>query len=213
MASICLGKIGSLIFGADGMVDIGPLPASFGFQGPFSSPIDYFLSWSANAKFKNSKFLLKQSNDDTTLKALKHEVECFPARLASALEDRPPTGGTSYPLVHKDFLIHNILFDEEYNVVGVIDWENTHSAPFEVFAALTNMYSHFDSKALHMVPNEKDGKAYIHDVMHEEVKMKLANKISSSFGSILGDIGYCMNLFEEGRATCFTHVLKRYVES
>lgn len=213
MSSICLGKIGSLILGANGMVEIGPLPASFGFRGPFSSPIDYFLSWSASAKFKNSKFLVAQSNDDATLQALKHEVEIFPARLASAMEEKPPTSCTSYPLVHKDFLIHNILFDEEYNVVGVIDWENTHSSPFEVFAALTNMYSHFDSKTLHMVPDERDGKAYIHDVMHEEVKMKLANKVSSSFGSILGDIGYCMNLFEEGRATWFTHILKRYTES
>jgi uncharacterized protein YqgV (UPF0045/DUF77 family) len=64
-----------------------------------------------------------------------------------------------------------------------------------------------------MVPNEKDGKAYINDIMHEEVKMKLANKVSSLFGSILGDISYCMNLFKEGRVTWFTHVLKRYIES
>jgi hypothetical protein len=68
MATICLEKIGSLILG--GEVEIGPLPASFGFQGPFSSPIDYFLSWTAHAKFKNSKFLYKEPTDDQTLQIL-----------------------------------------------------------------------------------------------------------------------------------------------
>jgi hypothetical protein len=34
----------------------------------------------------------------------------------------------------------HMLFDDAYNVVGVIDWENAHSAPFEVFTAPTNMH-------------------------------------------------------------------------
>jgi hypothetical protein len=64
MSTICLDKICSLVLGLGGTVEIGPLPASFGFQGPFSSPIDYYLSWTAHAKFKNSKFLCKGPNDD-----------------------------------------------------------------------------------------------------------------------------------------------------
>jgi hypothetical protein len=213
MAGICLGKIGSLILKPNGTIDIGPLPASFGFRGPFSSPIDYFLSWAANAKFKNSAFLLRGPNENPALEALKHEVECFPTRLASTLKERPPASCISYPIVHKDFLIHNILLDEEYNVVGVIDWENAHSAPFDVFTALTTMYFHFDSKALSMIPDEKHGRKYLHDIIRKEKEMQLANKISSSFGSTLGDIGHCMNLFEEGKATSFSHVLGRYIKS
>jgi len=212
MATICLDKIGSLVLGPEGDVEVGPLPAPFGFQGPFSSPIDYFLSWAAHAKFKNSKFLCKGPSDDQTFQTLQHEVECFPIDLVAALKARPPPTSSSegYPLIHWDFLLHNILFDEQFNIVGLPDWENTYSAPFEVFVAHTNMYSHFDSKQLRMVPDEKEGVEYMADVMHEEEKMQPADRISSFTGSILGDISYCMSLFEEGRAACFSQVLNRY---
>lgn len=214
MSTVCLRKIGSLVLGPEGTIEIGPLPASFGFQGPFSSPIDYYLSWTAHAQFKNSKFRCKGPNDDQALKRLKHDVESFPASLARALKKRPPSTSSSesYPLIHWDFLLHNVLFDEEYNVVGLPDWENTYSAPFEVFVAHTNMYSHFDSNALRMVPDEEGGVEYMNDVRREEEKMQTPNKISYYVGNSLCDISHCMSLFEEGKATRFSQVLNRYID-
>ncbi|CZT09981.1 uncharacterized protein RAG0_14585 [Rhynchosporium agropyri] len=77
-----------------------------------------------------------------------------------------------YPIVHRDFLPHNILFDDAYNIVGMIDWEFAHSAPLEVFAALTNMYSHFDAKTLDVVTDtDEEGRQYIEDIMNEEKDM------------------------------------------
>jgi hypothetical protein len=214
MSTICLEKIGSLILGPEGTIEIGPLPSSFGFQGPFAQPIDYYLSWTAHAKFKNSKFLCEEPNDDQALKTLKHEVKCFPASLARALKERPPPISSSegYPLIHWDFLLHNVLFDEQYNVVGLPDWENTYSAPFEVFVAHSNMYSHFDSKALRMVPDEEGGVEYMNDVICEEEKMQTPRRISSYVGNNLCDISHCMSLFEEGKATRFSQVLDRYID-
>jgi hypothetical protein len=194
---------------SDGTVGIGPLPASFGFRGPFSSPVQYFLSWAESTRFRKPEFLQENPHDLPTLKVLKREARTFPGDLALAMEEIPPSSCKGYPIVHRDFLPHNILFDDEYNIVGVIDWENAHSAPLQVFAALTNMYSSFDQKILHVVPSE-DGKAYIKDIMHEEEKMQLTNKISLCFGSILGDLSHCMYLFEEGRVTHFSRVIKRY---
>jgi hypothetical protein len=47
-------------------------------------------------------------------------------------------------------------------LICVIDWEYAHSAPFEVFTALTNMYSRFDLKTLHVVTDTDDeGRRYI----------------------------------------------------
>ncbi|TLD34481.1 Protein kinase-like domain protein [Venturia nashicola] len=214
MSTIRLEKIGSLILGPGDTIEIGPLPASFGFQGPFSSPIDYYLSWAAHAEFGDTNWL-KEPTDDQTLKTLKQEVECFLAGLVSALKKRPPPTSSSegYPLIHRDFLPHNILFDEQYNIVGLPDWEKTYSAPFEVFVAETNMYSHLDSEAMQMVPNDEGGVEYMNDIMREEEKMQTPNRISSYAGNSLCAISHCMGLFDEGICTYFSRALNRYMEN
>ncbi|KAI9789351.1 MAG: hypothetical protein M1816_006240 [Peltula sp. TS41687] len=212
MATVSLSKLGSLVLKADGTVEIGPLPASFGFQGPFTSPAGFFISWAAHAKSASSAFLHDQFEDDLTLRDLKQAVISFPSRLKETMEQRPPSAcETGYPIVHRDFLMHNILFDDAYNVVGVIDWEGAHSAPFEVFAALTNLYSCFDLKTVQAIPDgEEDGRSYIEDVMDQEMMMSGEPKLSAAFASILGDIGHWMISFEEGKIAPFTDVLDRY---
>jgi hypothetical protein len=72
----------------------------------------------------------------------------------------PPNAITN--LLTKGLFTTYMLFDDAYNVVDVIDWEFAHSAPLEVFAALTNMYSRFDSKTIHAVPDSNaEGRQYI----------------------------------------------------
>jgi aminoglycoside phosphotransferase (APT) family kinase protein len=210
MAAAPVQKLGSLLLASDGTIDIGPLPASFGFKGPFPSMSDYFLSWSVHSTFGNSEFLRPRPEDNDNLRRLKQAVTSFPSRLKSVVEKGSPNALTScrdgYPIVHRDFRPHNILFDDEFNIVGVIDWEFAHSAPFEVFAALTNMYSRFDAKTLHVVPDTEEGRQYIEDVKDKERDTGL----SMAFGSILGDIGVCMTHFEEGSAVLFGELLDRY---
>src|SRR5690349_6454731 len=115
MATAKINKLGSLVLGPNGTVDIGPLPASFGFEGPFSSAVDYFLSWAAHAEFGNMDFLRDRPEDSDGLRNLKRAVISFPSRLKSAMEKRasrnPISCETGYPIVHRDFLLHNILFD------------------------------------------------------------------------------------------------------
>lgn len=118
-------------------------------------------------------------------------------------------GATSYPIVHKD-LMQNILFDDAYNVVGVIDWEYAHSAPFEIFAAATNMYARFDSKTLHAVSEGDDARRYVEDIKDLEKDIQGPRKLSETFGSVLGDLGCCMTCFEEGSAAPFEKVLDRF---
>lgn len=212
MASASINKLGSLVLGPNGTIEIGPLPASFDFEGPFTSAADYFLSWAAHAKFGNLGFLQSRLEDNDKLRSLKREVISFPSRLKSAVEKRssrkPIAYENRYAIVHRDFMLHNILFDNMYNIVGVIDWEFAHSAPLEVFAALTNIYAYFDSKTLHAVTDRDDeGSQYIKDVMNEEKDIRQGYKLSKTFGNILGHIGLCMTHFEEGRAVLFGELL------
>jgi hypothetical protein len=93
----------------------------------------------------------------------------------------------------------------------MIDWEYIYSALFKVFAALTNIYSCFDSKTLYMVTNtDKEGKQYIEDVVDKEKDIGQGRVLSKTFGSIIGDIGLYITYFEQGRAVLFDELLDCY---
>ncbi|KAK2859897.1 hypothetical protein FQN49_004596 [Arthroderma sp. PD_2] len=209
MATAAVDKLGSLILLPNGQIDIGPLPAAFGFSGPFTSEIDYFISWAEHVKFGNLKFLKSRQEDTDFIRDLRREAVEFPSRLKVEIEQFLPREQSSkravYPIVHPDFLQHNILYDDEYNVVGVIDWEFAHSSPPEIFAARTNMYSHFDPESLRVITESE----YLETMTDVETEMGQGYGLSQAFGSTLGEIGICMNGFEEGRATKFSQVLAR----
>lgn len=104
--------------------------------------------------------------------------------------------------------MHNILLSDEYEIVGVIDWEYAHSVPIEVFAARTNMYAGFDPNRAALDWGD-EGAQYLADVAEKERDMSSSHRLSQAFGSLLGDIGLCMQFFEEGTAVPFDSVLDR----
>lgn len=163
---------------------------------------DYFLAWAThNASFKN----IHQLKDPKLIRA----TESFPQRLKLTTETlMPARSSRTYPIVHPDFLMHNLLLDDSFEVVGVIDWEFAHTAPIEVFAARMNMYASFNPQHANLDLNE-EGKQYVADVACMEMGMSASPRLSETFGSILGDIGLCMQFYEEGRALLFDTVLDR----
>ncbi|KAF1948850.1 hypothetical protein CC80DRAFT_540719 [Byssothecium circinans] len=187
LADASLSKLGSLVLKPNGDTDISPLPASFGFEGPFHSMADYFFSWADhNTSFKNSHQLREPS--------LRQAADSFPRRLRSTVEKVIPAGHSSnYPIVHPDFQMHNLLLNDEYEIVGVIDWEHAHSAPIEAFAARTNMYAWFDAKHAALGWNE-EGTQYLADIADKEQSMDLSQKLSKTFGSLLGDLEFWIGL-------------------
>ena len=62
---------------------------------------------------------------------------CFAAWLQLLLAKQMGKSATSdYPLAHPDFTAQNILFDDEYNIVGILDWSYAHTVPTELFCAI-----------------------------------------------------------------------------
>jgi isoamyl acetate esterase len=45
-----------------------------------------------------------------------------------------------FPLCHADFGNCNILYDDDYNITGVIDWTWTQSGPWEIFASFPHEF-------------------------------------------------------------------------
>jgi isoamyl acetate esterase len=96
-------------------------------SGPFHTTIDYFFT---TRTIDYNQTLCRMSNDSD---------ECFAAwlRLQTALAIvQMEFNQGPFPLHHPDLRFANILFDENYNITGIIDWSYTMAVPFEAFANL-----------------------------------------------------------------------------
>src|SRR5947207_2104125 len=96
--------------------------------GPFNTAMDYFFTTRTLEYQETLKHFPKDSD------------EWFAAwlKLQSILAiARPQFNNGPFPLKHPDMCFKNILFDEEYNITGIIDWSGTMTVPVECFASLS----------------------------------------------------------------------------
>jgi hypothetical protein len=93
--------------------------------GPLSSALEYYR-WRAEQPLNRSNDSVIDLQD-----ALFHS---YLYRLAVPfLMDGPQSAGP-FPLAHNDLGVHNMLFDEAWNLVGVIDWTGACIVPWSSFA-------------------------------------------------------------------------------
>lgn len=76
----------------------------------------------------------KEGNDDWVALAWLYR-EAIPHFIQPEYEAGP------FPLRHPDFSNPNILYDESYNVTGIIDWTATQASPWEQFAQLPHEFN------------------------------------------------------------------------
>ena len=127
LSSVTLPKIGSVIRNPNGTYDVGPFPR---LGGPFSTATEDLQAWAEHAQFCGGTDGLKERCGDSGEEILQG-VLAFPRRISEAagriaLRDNGP-----FPLVHPDFLHSNIIVDDSWKPLGVIDWEYAQSAPWE----------------------------------------------------------------------------------
>lgn len=135
LSSIRLPKIGSVIRRPDNSFDVGPLPH---LGGPFSTANEFFEAWARHAKFPSSeesiREIMRHSPSSIREKVL-YSIQNFPKRLqelasGGRISTRNNTG--PFPLYHPDLYHSNIIVDESYKVLGVIDWEGACTVPWEI---------------------------------------------------------------------------------
>ena len=128
MSSITFPKIGSPIRNPDGTYDVGPLPR---LGGPFSTATEYLRAWAKHTPFYGGTDGLKEMcgiyGDEilSGVLAFPQGVSALAGRIA--VRDHGP-----FPLIHPDFFHSNIIVDDNWKVLGVIDWEYAQSAPWEI---------------------------------------------------------------------------------
>jgi isoamyl acetate esterase len=94
-------------------------------QGPFTTAGDYYR-WRADQPLHRSNESLVDLQD-----ALFHSY-LYQLSLSFLGKGVLPDG--PFPLAHNDLGVHNTLFDEDWNLVGVIDWSGACVVPWESFA-------------------------------------------------------------------------------
>lgn len=129
MPRIQLPRIGTITgINDDSLYQQGPIP---GLGGPFETATDLFKAWSTRAEFGLPPSQLKEAAgspaDELSASAssFKTLVNDLAGRLS--IRDEGP-----FPLCHGDFGHNNIIFDDKYRLLGVIDWEGAFARPWEI---------------------------------------------------------------------------------
>ena len=108
-------KIGSIFKNPEnGTFEIGPLPDGLG--GPYQTATEYYRAWAA-------KNIAKQEDGSDFVSRIE-EV----SSLISKHDNGP------FRLIHGDFSQHNIMVDDDFNMLAVIDWEKSFVGPSEMAA-------------------------------------------------------------------------------
>jgi aminoglycoside phosphotransferase (APT) family kinase protein len=101
-------------------VQVGPIvDISGAHHGPFATSVEYF-NWKAKqaSAAHRTKSVTVNANA-----ALKSEFVCWLFEQAAPLLSERNNG--PFPLMHPDVWGQQMLMDKEYNVLGVVDWDET----------------------------------------------------------------------------------------
>ena len=217
MSSIMFPKIGAIVRLEDGTYDVGPL---YGLGGPFNTATEYLKAWAKAARFPDlsqAKEACGEYYDDVMA-----QIEDFPYKLEELAASIPMQDHGPFPLFHKDFGHNNIVVDDAYNVLGVINWEDASSVPWEcVYFPITlsllpapmdapwNYDEHgiaTDADTRSMI-DERIG--YINSVQEVERSKGLSSLLSATLADRASqDLAYAMKLYtEDGKFGFYTKIL------
>jgi hypothetical protein len=126
-----LPKIGTILYrNEDGSFEQGSIP---GIGGPFETAADFFKAWAANVEFGLSKDRLKEAAGSLA-DELSSSADSFRSSIGSLAESLSVRNEGPFPLCHGDFGHNNMIFDDDYKLLGVIDWEAGFAGPWEISA-------------------------------------------------------------------------------
>jgi hypothetical protein len=84
--------------------------------GPYSTATEYYRAW-----------IVKHASKPGATSTFISEFEA----IVHQISDRGP-----FHLIHPDFGCNNMIIDDEYNILAVIDWEESFAGPTELAAQL-----------------------------------------------------------------------------
>ncbi|KAL2890649.1 protein kinase-like (PK-like) protein [Ceratocystis lukuohia] len=130
LSTIQLPQIGTIVsLNPDGTFQQGPIP---GLGGPFNTATEFFQAWAAKAKFGLTEERLRKASGPYAAEIVS-SVSSFPESLRQLASRLSVLDSGPFPLCHGDFGHNNIIVDDAYQILSVIDWETAFAGPWEIF--------------------------------------------------------------------------------
>ncbi|USP80489.1 hypothetical protein yc1106_07763 [Curvularia clavata] len=132
LQNLTFSRIGRIWCGdtLDQPVTIIPMAVWHHSPGPLETSLEYFY----NQRQGQNRLIMDLYPDDAD-----QLTACWVLKSAltrTIVEDRVRG---PFPLCHLDFHHRNLLFDDEYNLTGVIDWSRAQAAPLEQLSFCPNL--------------------------------------------------------------------------
>lgn len=217
-------KIGSIIRREDNEFDIGPLP---GLGGPFSTATEFFEAWARQAKFPLSDESIRRALAlaNGPIEDVLQSIKCFPIALARLAPRLPAHNSGPFPVYHPDLYHSNIIVNKDFDILGVIDWENTCTVPWELvefplFLSMlpATMYNP-ENYGYNRLPMDKytnvrlsERSVYVELVATEEQKLFVDQKLSEVLRNPdVQDLAYAIKVYRDpGKLGFYCETLKPF---
>ncbi|KAH8727750.1 kinase-like domain-containing protein [Phaeosphaeriaceae sp. PMI808] len=216
LTSVRFPKIGSIVQLSDGSYSVGAIPR---IGGPFETAAGFFHAWAQAMQNKfplNEKSIRARTPPNIVDEVIK-SINDFPAKLSDFTQHHFFQSGP-FPLIHPDLWTSNVLIDSDCDVQGVIDWEDSIVAPWEMVEFMKN---------LTIVPPVMDGslycekesdqikraeqKRYIQVVQETEGARQMDNKLSETLSDEkTQSLAQAIVLYEEGRIGFYCRVFELF---
>jgi hypothetical protein len=222
MTSVRFAKIGTIIRGRDGRYDIGPFPD---IGGPFETATAFFEAWAAHAKFPMSMDKILKSMNGGPVKDILASITEFPLQVGAMASFLSSSDRGPFPVSHTDFLHSNIVIDQKYKILGVINWEGACTLPWElvefpIFLETVPVpmdapwnYNEF-GEPLEQDTRRKwqERKDYVKMVAKVESTKQSDHKLSTTLGDqSLQNLAYAMRVYlNPGKLGFYSKVLEQY---
>lgn len=225
LAKLTFPKIGIVTKDAHGRYDIGPFP---NLGGPFDTATEFFIAWARCANFPTASLdLLAQgaSQQEDLIYEIKASIYDFPGRLSGMVKSREIIlKGGQFPICHADLMHSNIVVDNDYNVLGFIDWEGACTLPWELVEfplfldTIPQAFNTPDKYDKQGTPLDPDTRQCWHDrMLYLNCVKSCESADNHRLSEALEDprsqsLAYAMRHFNQGKLGLYNRILDQYVE-
>jgi Phosphotransferase enzyme family len=197
LATLRFNKIGRLCLDKENEMISFP-----GAGGPFASSGDYYLvslqtkiSTHGYHRVVDESYRPSVVNWDAASESEIIEIAFWIyLQIAKFLGSQSSEG--PFPLEHPDWNDQNIMVDEDYRVVGVIDWENARTCPVESFRSFSSKLFKHDVKG-YTPPSEVDEISQLNQRSRPVQEDGIKGRDNTDSVSVSGRLCQLAHLFEQ----------------
>ncbi|KAF5017914.1 hypothetical protein F66182_10130 [Fusarium sp. NRRL 66182] len=224
LSRVQLPKIGTIeSINPDGILQQGPIP---GLGGPFITATEFFEAWATHSKFGKTDEQLRAGSGQFA-DEIAHSTALFLPTIKKLANKLSVHDHGPFPIYHGDFGHNNVIVDDDYRVLGVIDWEGAFAGPWEIFGdfplSISTVPPAMDAPwgynedgspiSVEVAQKVADQKDYVTAVKEEENRIGQSHRLSEALQNAeRQQLATAMRLFRDGKVGWYSKVVCKFAE-